>query len=260
MYIVKLPNAAAHKLTVTGTATSLFSLITTAAGQDADLEGRLNAIMLNVEDGDIRVLFDGNNPTATEGLLLARGEKATFTGVPLSKMKLIRAGSADVTISVEVGLSDECEGFALSPGGGEVGVFNETPPTLEDGESSAPQLDQNGNLKVTEATLRAGEDISNDVQKVEHRFSYLLATADTLVKTGTGVLHSVTFTPNDATPTAGSIILYDNTAESGAQILNWNIAATAFVPITVVLDVEFLSGLYIGFTTTADVNVTLSYR
>lgn len=105
MYIHKLPNAAASKLTVTSTATSLYDLITTAAGQANGLDGRLNAIDITVEDNDIRVLFDGNTPTAANGLLLADPILYKFRGVPLTQMKLIRVGGADVACSVQVGVS-----------------------------------------------------------------------------------------------------------------------------------------------------------
>ena len=90
-------------------------------------------------------------------------------------------------------------------------------------------------------------------------FEYRLCTADTLVKTGGGVLHSITFTCNDAAPTAGSVIVYDNTAESGEQIVNHTFTTTPFAPTTIVLDATFYIGLYVGFTTTNDVNVTVSY-
>lgn len=91
-------------------------------------------------------------------------------------------------------------------------------------------------------------------------FTPLLTTGDTLVKTGPGVLHSITFSCNDAAPTAGSVIVYDNTAESGTQIFNHTFTTTPFAPCTVLLDAAFITGLYVGFTTTADVNVTVTYR
>lgn len=90
-------------------------------------------------------------------------------------------------------------------------------------------------------------------------YEYVRVTADTLVKSTGGVLHSVTFTCNDAAPTAGSVIFYDNTAESGDQIINHTFTTTPFAPTTIVLDVPFYIGLYVGFTTTNDVNVTVSY-
>ena len=118
----------------------------------------------------------------------------------------------------------------------------------------------NDAVKVTNATLQAGEDLTNNVTKVEQRFTGLNCTADTLVKSGSGFLHSITFAPSDAAPTAGSIIIYDNTAESGTILLTFGITTTWFAPVTVILDCTFTTGLYVGFTTTADVNCTVSYR
>lgn len=114
---------------------------------------------------------------------------------------------------------------------------------------------------ITAATQLAGEDLTNDVLKVEQRFSASgKLTADTAVKSGAGFVHTVTFTCNDAAPTAGSIIIYDNTAESGTELFNHTFTTTPFVPFSVILDHPFSTGLYVGFTTTADVNVFVSYR
>lgn len=105
------------------------------------------------------------------------------------------------------------------------------------------------------------EDNTNGVAKVEQRFSYsAVATADVQVKASAGFLHTVTISCNDAAPTAGSIIIYDNTAESGTQVFNHTFTTTPFVPFSVRLDYTMATGIYIGFTTTADVNVSCSYR
>jgi hypothetical protein len=117
MFIHKLPNAAASKISVTTTATTLLSLIDTAAGSAASLAGKLNAIDIVAEDGDIRVLFDGNTPTSTNGILLKNGSFLTFRGVPLTKMQLISAGTGSVSCSVQVGMSDDSESTAVSGGG-----------------------------------------------------------------------------------------------------------------------------------------------
>jgi len=106
----------------------------------------------------------------------------------------------------------------------------------------------------------AGEDTVNGVMKVEQRFAYSFVQADTAVKSASGFLHALTFSCNDAAPTAGSIIVYDNTAESGTVIFNHTFTTTPFVPFTVIIDAAFSVGLYVGFTTTNDVNVTVSYR
>ena len=91
------------------------------------------------------------------------------------------------------------------------------------------------------------------------RYSSTTCTADTLVKTGSGVLHSLTFTETDAAPTAGSIIVYDQTTEAVPVIYSETFTTTGFRGYTVVLDAVFKTGLYVGFTTTADVNCIVTY-
>lgn len=91
-------------------------------------------------------------------------------------------------------------------------------------------------------------------------YSVTKVSADALIKTGAGQLHTLTFTCDDAAPTAGSIIVFDNTAESGTQIYDETFTTTPFRGYTVTLDCAFTTGLYIGFTTTADVNCTVTYR
>ncbi len=118
-----------------------------------------------------------------------------------------------------------------------------------------------GSLPVVEQYAPVYEDNTNGKAVVEHRYtpSYKITT-DTLVKTGAGHIHTVTFTCNDAAPTAGSIIIYDNAAESGSELLNHTFTTTPFTPFTVTLNASFATGLYVGFTTTNDVNVFISYR
>lgn len=140
------------------------------------------------------------------------------------------------------------------------GKYNASTQTYADGDRCDDQHDVNGNKKVTMATGIAGEDLANDVLKTEQRFSGSVVTADSLVKSGAGFLHALTFSCNDAAPTAGSIIVYDNTAESGTILYSETFDTTAFRGYTVLLDISFTTGLYIGFTTTADINVTPSYR
>lgn len=140
------------------------------------------------------------------------------------------------------------------------GKYNATPPTLTDGQRGDAQLDVNGNTKVTLATAIAGEDLTNYVLKTEQRFSGIRVTADTAVKSGSGFLHALTFACSDAAPTAGTIIVYDNTAESGTILYSETFDTTAFRGYTVILDCTFATGLYVGFTTTGDVGCTVSYR
>lgn len=85
-------------------------------------------------------------------------------------------------------------------------------------------------------------------------------TSDTQVKKTPGVLHSLTFAQTDEAPTAGSIIVYDSLTETGTILYSETFTTTPFRGYTVVLDIVFSTGLYIGFSTTADVGVTVSYK
>jgi hypothetical protein len=142
-----------------------------------------------------------------------------------------------------------------------LGKYNSSAPTLTDGQVIVDQLDLNGNKKVTLATLLAGEDLTNNRLMVEHQYTPSgLLTSDTQVKASAGFVHTVTFAPTDATPTAGTITIYNNTSATGTKIFEWSVAATAFIPFTVILDQVCSTGIFVDFTTTADVNVSVSYR
>jgi len=139
-------------------------------------------------------------------------------------------------------------------------VYNATPTVRTEGQGGPVQADVNGNVNSNLGTKIAGENLTTDRMMVEQAYTGIRYAADQLVKTGAGFLHTLTFSCNDAAPTAGSIIVYDNTAESGTIIYSETFTTTAFRGYTVTLDVAFSTGLYIGFTTTADVNVTPSWR
>jgi hypothetical protein len=91
-------------------------------------------------------------------------------------------------------------------------------------------------------------------------YRYVQAAVDTLVHTGKGIVHSITFSLADAAPTAGTITLSDAITETTPVIFSTYVNTTAFTPHTVILDAEFNTGLYLGFATTADVYVTVCYR
>lgn len=141
------------------------------------------------------------------------------------------------------------------------GVYNSSAPTYSTGQATQLQSDVNGNLKVTNATLLAGEDLTNNKMVVEHQYtpSGVLLT-DTQIKASAGFVHTVTISQNDAAPTAGTIDLYNNTAGSGTKIFTWTLTTAVFNPFTVTLDMVCSTGIYLDFTTTADVAVSVSYR
>lgn len=115
-----------------------------------------------------------------------------------------------------------------------------------------------GNTTYGHAVYLTGSERAIEVAPAA--YLYKLLAADGLVKGSAGVLHSITLTAGDAAATAGTIKLYDGDTEAGPVILNHTVAAAAFAPVTLILDVEFTNGLYVGFDTVADVNVTVAYR
>ena len=129
-----------------------------------------------------------------------------------------------------------------------------------DGDYEPFGLDANGGLWISQATLIAGEDLTNNRLMTMPKYSYsAVAVADVQVKAGAGILHSVTISCNDAAPTAGSLIIFDSLTEAGTQVFNHTFTTTPFVPLTIILDYSMATGIYLGFTTTGDVNVSCAY-
>ena len=121
---------------------------------------------------------------------------------------------------------------------------------------------------TTLATTLAGEDVVNDVQKFEERYLTIptggtddMVSADQLYKSGPGYVRSITCY-SDATATAGTIALRDNTAPGAGNILwSFDVLAVAYnTPFTVDLQTPFSVGLYLDFTTTADVKCMVRFR
>lgn len=141
------------------------------------------------------------------------------------------------------------------------GKYYSATQTYSNGDVAVLQQDVNGYLKTVEQYAPVAEDNTNGKIVVEQRYtSSGVMTGDTTVKTGAGFVHTVTIADNDAAPTAGTIDIYDNTSASGTKIFTWTITTTAFVPFSVHLDVSVSNGIFVDFTTTADVAVVISYR
>lgn len=140
------------------------------------------------------------------------------------------------------------------------GEYNSSAPTYDNGDAGNIQIDVNGNTKVTQSTLIAGEDLTANVIKVEQRFSYLnivAGQATTVVKAGAGFLHSITFNgPATATNTTN---VYDHASGAGT-IIATPLATAVVMPVTVTYDVSFATGLTIITATANGANMTISYR
>ncbi len=117
-------------------------------------------------------------------------------------------------------------------------------------------------------SLISGEDVINDVLKVETRYTNIPVSGttsrianDQLYKSGPGYVKNISCF-SDATATAGTIILYDNTvAGSGNIIWSFDVQAIGYpIPFVVPLEVSFITGLFLDFTTTNDMFCTVSYR
>ncbi len=85
--------------------------------------------------------------------------------------------------------------------------------------------------------------------------------ADQLIKTGPGYVRSITCY-SDATATAGTIALRDSTTAGAGNILwSFDVLAVAYnTPFTINLQTAFSTGLYLDFTTTADVKCMVTFR
>ena len=150
-------------------------------------------------------------------------------------------------------------------------VVDTSTPTFMNGKRVDSRCDENGRVKVA-ATLEqtaAGEDVTNDVQKVEERYLTIpiggttaMIAADQLYKSGPGYVRGISCS-SDATATAGTITLRDNTAAGAGNIL-WeqDILAIAYTPGMIKEDLQtpFSVGLYLDFTTTADVKCMVRWR
>jgi hypothetical protein len=67
--------------------------------------------------------------------------------------------------------------------------------------------------------------------------------------------------PNDGTPTAGTIILYDGLTATGAELHRFEVTASYFLPWSIPIQATAANGLFADFGTgQADVNCWASYR
>lgn len=232
MELNTLLNANASNIAVTTTATLLTALLDTAAAGSNVFRPHLDAVDISVEDGDVRILYDGNVPTASKGILLKRGGLYRLRRTPISMLRFISATGGNVSVSIQVGRSEAQEpssvGFA--------------PYLLE-------QI--------------AGEQIAANRLAVEQNFVGTRHTADGQCKTAAGLLHTVVISqPAAATPTAGVLTIYDSLTETGTVLFQHYFPASAIpVPITVTLNKETTTGIYVGFDgTLAGIAVDISAR
>lgn len=128
-------------------------------------------------------------------------------------------------------------------------------------------------LTTTLGSILAGEDLTNNVMKVEQRFAYanVVATGTTTVKSGAGFIHNIVInnpcTLASAT-TETTIVLYDNIAASGVKIGTLYLPKSANIitlaPIPVQINAAFATGLTLSITLGTSgswtPDITVNYR
>lgn len=207
-------------IAATGTSTKLYALLATAAGggsyteatEKAFYSSKMNAFYLAPLDGDIYVA-QGADPTSSTGILVRMGERFPFQGGDIADVRIIRAGSNNVSVNF----------IPVKLAGGEILAPIASPFILE---KLSALLD-----KV--ATRPEGGSSQN-------------ITASTLVRTGAGIL--IGFYVNSTG--GGTVLPYDNTAASGTKICNTITPAIGWHSLG---PVRFTTGLYIAISGTIDI-------
>jgi hypothetical protein len=82
------------QVTVTSTAQTLEALLGFA------LYSGIMAVTIQAETGQIRYRGDGVDPTASSGFLIDTLGEGTYAASDLSRLKLIRVGSSNVTVNL----------------------------------------------------------------------------------------------------------------------------------------------------------------
>jgi hypothetical protein len=109
-------------------------------------------------------------------------------------------------------------------------------------------------LMVTLGTKLAGEDLTNDVMKVEDQANYTNTTASVLVKTGAGRVFGFIINSH----TAGTLKLWDNTSAATTVLVETYTFTAGSGVVTFPAAVKFTTGLYATIGGTANVTIIWS--
>lgn len=107
-------------------------------------------------------------------------------------------------------------------------------------------------LMVSQGTLLAGEDLTNNRLLTRKPVNYTNIAASTLIKTGAGVVSG--FIVNSHT--SGTLKLWDNTSAATTVLMNTvTFAAGSGIVVNFGSDVIFSTGLYATIGGTADITI-----
>lgn len=134
-------------------------------------------------------------------------------------------------------------------------------------------FDTNNNQNVTLGTELAGEDLVNNVLKVEQRYSYgrVTATGATTIKSGSGYINSISINNPSAltgATTATTITIYDNTAASGTISHIFSLPTSAnlatALPFSIPIHDSYATGITVNITLGTSgswtPDITVNYR
>jgi hypothetical protein len=211
-----------------------------------------NTVIYQFNDTNLGGSVSGNVLTLTKDTsAMSNSNKLQVIYDCASGDPLYDASSVSSTVQGTVAAGTTDSGNPVKVGG----RYSAAGVTLADGQRGDMQLDAAGRAITSLGTKLAGEDLTNDVMKVEQRFNYrnISTNATTTVKSSGGFLHSLTVSTAGASTTA---TLYDSITGTGTKIAT--IATT--VETTLLYDVAFTTGLTIVTAGTTAGDMTVSYR
>lgn len=95
---------------------------------------------------------------------------------------------------------------------------------------------------------------TNTGTAVGYSYQNLTGQATTVIRTGSGILHSIVFNKPVATAT---IVIYDNTSAAGTKIASITVPASP-LPVVLNYDVAYTTGLTV-VTGVADEDITVTF-
>lgn len=110
MLTFKLP-AGGNTITVGASVITLREAIEAAIGASYNFPFSSNSVIVSGIDETVRMLFDGNDPSGTEGHQVFGSTLYSFKHIDLNKVKLIRDSSAavDATLAITIAQSHDYE-------------------------------------------------------------------------------------------------------------------------------------------------------
>ena len=219
-------------------------------------------------DYPIREIYVGAAPiSATNPIFVAGG---AASGAPVTANPMVVGGRASSAVPTAVDAGDAIPAWVGLNGAWVMGgVLYTAADAVNNAAMGAVSAASNGNAVPLVTALLGFNGTTWDRVRLNAAKSLLMeqgpfvlgrATADAQIKGSAGFIHTISIAGLTATPTAGLLTVYDSLTETGTVLY----AEWVFATIeghTVILDLPFATGLYVGFDATlANVQATVSYR